>query len=236
MKYMGSKARIAKHILPIILKDRKDGQWYVEPFVGGANVIDKVDGNRIGCDINPYLIAILQHCEQQKSNELADKISEEEYNHIKNNKDSYSLVHVAHCGFNATFGAKWFGGYARARKSTGYDRDVICGKNNLVKQMPALKGVYFISCSYDGLDVHPESIIYCDPPYEGTTKYKDDFDHDKFWQWCREKCEEGHRVFVSEYNAPDDFVCVWSGELSVTVQKSGTKKATERLFVHKSQV
>ena len=35
MKYMGSKARIANEILPIILKDRKDGQFYVEPFVGG---------------------------------------------------------------------------------------------------------------------------------------------------------------------------------------------------------
>lgn len=29
MKYMGSKERIAKHILPIILKDRKPEQWYV---------------------------------------------------------------------------------------------------------------------------------------------------------------------------------------------------------------
>lgn len=48
MKYMGSKARHAKELLPIILKDRKPGQWYVEPFVGGANMIDKVDGNRIG--------------------------------------------------------------------------------------------------------------------------------------------------------------------------------------------
>lgn len=236
MKYMGSKARIAKHILPIILKDRKDGQWYVEPFVGGANVIDKVDGNRIGADLNPYLIAILRHCEQQKSNDLADNISEEEYNHIKNNKGEYSQVEVAHCGFNATFGSKWFGGYARPRKATGYDRDVICGKNSLVKQMPLLKGVKFKNCGYSELDIPPQSIIYCDPPYAGTTKYKDDFDHDKFWQWCRERCEEGHRVFASEYIAPDDFVCVWSGELSVTVQKSGTKKATERLFVHKSQI
>lgn len=59
MKYMGSKARIAKHILPIILKDRKEDQWYVEPFVGGANMIDKVDGNRIGSDLNKPLVACL---------------------------------------------------------------------------------------------------------------------------------------------------------------------------------
>lgn len=36
MKYMGSKARHAKELLPIILANRKQGQWYVEPFVGGA--------------------------------------------------------------------------------------------------------------------------------------------------------------------------------------------------------
>ena len=46
MVYMGSKNRIAKEILPIILKDRVKGQWYVEPFVGGCNMIDKVgNGN-----------------------------------------------------------------------------------------------------------------------------------------------------------------------------------------------
>ena len=42
MKYMGSKTRFAKHLLPIILKDRIKGQYYVEPFAGGMNMIDKV--------------------------------------------------------------------------------------------------------------------------------------------------------------------------------------------------
>lgn len=55
MKYMGSKARVAKHILPIILKDRKPDQPYVEPMVGGANSIDKVDGIRIGGELNEYI-------------------------------------------------------------------------------------------------------------------------------------------------------------------------------------
>lgn len=38
---MGSKRRIAKDILPIILENRKENQFYVEPFVGGCNLIDK---------------------------------------------------------------------------------------------------------------------------------------------------------------------------------------------------
>jgi DNA adenine methylase len=35
MKYMGSKNRIAKEILPIMLKERGQRTW-VEPFVGGG--------------------------------------------------------------------------------------------------------------------------------------------------------------------------------------------------------
>lgn len=49
MKYMGSKARIAKYILPIIIKDRKENQWYVEPFVGGYNSVFG-DGTQVGID------------------------------------------------------------------------------------------------------------------------------------------------------------------------------------------
>ena len=58
MKYMGSKARIAKEILPIILKGRTPGQWYVEPFCGGLNTICLVDGNRLANDKNKELIAM----------------------------------------------------------------------------------------------------------------------------------------------------------------------------------
>ena len=234
---MGSKNRIAKHILPIILKDRKDGQWYVETMVGGANTIDKVEGNRIGADSNKYLISLLQHCEKGLSSELPNKISEEEYNHIKNNFNQYEDHLIAHCGFNATFGAKWFGGYARARKVTGYDRDVICGKNSLIKASGALKGVFFKCSSYFDLIIPKNSIIYCDPPYAGTTKYKDKFDSDRLWAWCRAKAKSGHKVFISEYNAPADFVCIWQQELKVSVAKEGKQKtAVERLFVHESQV
>ncbi|NRB83319.1 MAG: hypothetical protein HRU49_06050 [Winogradskyella sp.] len=50
MKYMGSKARFAKDLLPIILKDRKPNQVYLEPFAGGMNMTDKVDGMRIAND------------------------------------------------------------------------------------------------------------------------------------------------------------------------------------------
>lgn len=48
-----------------MLEHRKEGQWWVEPFVGGGNMIDKVTGNRIGADNNKYLIALLKEMQLQ---------------------------------------------------------------------------------------------------------------------------------------------------------------------------
>ena len=76
MKYMGSKNRISKEILPIMLKQRGDRTW-VEPFVGGANMIDKVDGTRIGADLNEYVISLFTGV--QNGFIPPNEISEQEY-------------------------------------------------------------------------------------------------------------------------------------------------------------
>ena len=62
MKYIGSKNRISKDIAPILQKciDNNQSQVYIEPFVGGANMIDKIKCNiKIGLDIHRELIALL---------------------------------------------------------------------------------------------------------------------------------------------------------------------------------
>ena len=62
MVYMGSKNRLAKDLLPIITAELKPNQWYVEPFVGGCNMIDKVNHPlKLGSDSNEYLIALLKY-------------------------------------------------------------------------------------------------------------------------------------------------------------------------------
>ena len=52
MKYMGSKARFVNEILPIILKDRKENQWFVDLFCGGCSIAQEVDGKVIANDKN----------------------------------------------------------------------------------------------------------------------------------------------------------------------------------------
>lgn len=231
MKYMGSKNRIAKDILPIILKDRKPNQWYVEPFVGGANLIDKVDGNRIGNDVNTYLICLLESL--SKGWVPPKNVSEELYNRIKDNISEFDPELVGYIGFQLSFGSKWFGGYRRDSKGIrNYSHEA---QRNVLSQSHKLKDIIFYTTNYNQFYIPEQSIIYCDPPYENTVSYKDKFNHTEFWQWCRDMSNKGHTVYVSEYNSPDDFKCIWEKQIKNTLDSTRTFSAVERLFVHESQ-
>lgn len=229
MKYMGSKNRIAKYILPIILKDRKEGQWYVEPFVGGANLIDKVDGNRLGADTNMYLIRAIESIRDNLTELPKDntEFTEEMYKELRNSEE---YKHKGYAGFALSYSGKWLGGWCRdGAGKRDYVREAY---RNAEKQSHNLQGLHLMTSDYQSLDIPDNSIIYCDPPYANTTKYKDgDFNHELFFEWCREKAKQGHTVFISEYNAPDDFTCVWEKEVNSSLTKdTGAKKATEKLF------
>jgi DNA adenine methylase len=233
MKYLGSKNRISKYILPIILEGRTNGQYYVEPFVGGGNTIDKVGGNRIGSDSNKYMIAL--HKALQNGWIPPKNVSKEEYLHLKDNRDDYPLEMVGYFATQLVFGSVWFGSYRRDNKGNrDYDIEAY---NNVMKQQPNLTDVEFVCCSYECLDIPPNSLIYCDPPYRGARPYIGDnkINHNMFWDWCRKASNEGHQVFISEYNAPDDFECVWEKEISSSGNGITDKKlrATEKLFIIK---
>ncbi len=83
---MGSKNKIAKYLLPIMSRVRGNRVW-VEPFVGGANLIDKVNSKRIGNNIHPYLIALLKSL--QIGWAPPTNISKEKYYDIKNPPNRY---------------------------------------------------------------------------------------------------------------------------------------------------
>lgn len=225
MKYMWSKNRIAKYLLPIILKDRKPNQWYVEPLVWGANMIDKVEGNRIGADINPYNILLFTWIQKWKI--PPDNVTEEEYKQAQKTKNMDFLT--AFIWYWCSYSWKWFGWYARWNNTKWEPRNYCLeSKKNILKQKQWIEWIKFIHSSYQDLEIPKESIIYCDIPYKGTTKYKTGwFDYEHFYNWCREKKKEGHTIFISEYNMPDDFKCVWQQELTNNLNN---KKATEKLF------
>lgn len=231
MKYMGSKRRIAKELLAIMLPHIERSGVYVEPFVGGANMIEHVPDRfvRIGADVNNYLIATFKHMQDRGVD--FPHVGEELYQSIRKNKEAYPDWLVGYAGFSLSFGGKWWGGYRRDKAGVrNYENE---SQQNLKSQQPLLEGVEWFCCSYLDLEIPDNSVIYCDPPYKGTTGYKDKFDHEAFYDWCRSMASRGHVVFVSEYQMPDDFQCVWSKEIcsSLTPENTGGKKGVERLFV-----
>lgn len=238
MVYMGSKSRIAGQLVPIIQSFiTEDIEMYWEPFVGGANVIDKIVAPcRTGSDINDYLIALLQHV--QSGGTLPEDIGEELYQDIKQNIFDYEPYMVGAAGLLCTYATKWFGGYARSFKSDGATPRMHYQETlrSLMKQAPHLEGINFVCKNYSSiLYVNPKTVIYCDPPYKNATKYKTKFDYDLFYEWLNSMAQK-HVVLLSEYTAPPlDVELLWEHKNSVnfTSNRSTKQDRIEKLFLIK---
>ncbi len=234
MKYVGSKNRLSKYLAPIIQGFIESAQaiTYIEPFVGGCNMIDKIKcRSRIGGDIHKYLIALWKAL--QDGRVPPDTISEGEYIRVRDNKSRCTDSYVGLVGFCATYGSKWFGGYAR-----GFKEDKVTPRDipaeairNIMRQVPKIQDVEFHHCNYWQFLANGRTVIYCDPPYQAPTKYSgtSEFDYKEFWCWCRESSRLG-TVLVSEYNAPDDFECIWQKEHKTSLDTHRHHNRTEKLF------
>lgn len=225
MRYLGGKTRLAPWLLPI-LENARDSleQWYIEPFCGGCNVIDKMEGKRIGIDSNRWVIAMWKAL--QNGWIPPKNITNEQYNLINNNKEKYKVHVVGFVGINSSFGGKWWGGYARSRTSNrNYTEQ---GHNVVLSQIATMKDVKFHCLDTLKIKDFPaRSLIYCDPPYEGTTKYKDAVDSKLFWEWIEMMYKRGHKVFVSEKQAPIEWKCVMEKQ---TNNNLNSKILVERLW------
>lgn len=238
IKYVGSKARIAKDIVPIIQKCIDDNgiELYVEPFVGGGgNTLSEVKcKSRFAYDKNFYLIDFWKAL--QSGWQIQDEpMSKELYDDIHQNKDKYPGHIVALAGFCATYNAKWFGGYAgivhtKAGTVRNYYAEAV---RNVIKQVPVIQDVKFVCSDYRDIQVPKGGFIYCDPPYNGTTGYQDSINYNHYWNWVRNISKDNY-VVCSEYEAPDDFECIWSKDLTTTLDNASRSKSTERLFTYKN--
>lgn len=229
---MGSKNRIAKYLLPIMLEEAKNNNitTWVEPFVGGANMIDKVpkEFKRVGYDINPHLTTALIDIRDNVSI-LPNELSETNYKLIKGTEAKSINSWLR---FVCSFGGKFDNGYAREK---GSDDTTFCGygKRNALKQSPNIQNIEFICNSFENLSFE-NSLIYCDPPYKGTTSYKTNpFPYEKFYEWCKDMKLKGNLVFISEYEMPSEFKEIWKGEIKTnfsSTRKKATHNAIEKLF------
>lgn len=66
-------------------------------------------------------------------------------------------------------------------------------------------------------------IVYCDPPYRGTTDYEEQINYAEFYDWCYYlKYNKDCNVFI--------FVCIAEKEKRVSVNDKKTTVRTERLY------
>lgn len=230
MRYMGGKAKIAKMITDYLRLCRKPNQVFVEPFLGGCNILPLIDGERIAGDINKSVSMCFEAISVGWI--PPENVSEEEYLEFRNAKDSALRGFV---GMACSFGGKFFGGYARELNRNF----ALNGMKWAVDNAPFLADVKF----HHGLDyselveLSPNgSMIYCDPPYLKTTGYGIDFDHEKFWNWCRENSEK-YDIYISEYSAPDDFECLLeiSKRLGLRNKRGTQTVSIEKLFRYRGK-
>lgn len=235
MRYIGSKRLLAKKIIPQMVLDLQRADTYIEPFIGGCNMIDKINHQkRIGNDINHYIIAMWQAL--QNGWLPPDEWTREQYHDLKSNPDKYPDEVVGFVGTGCSYSGDWFGGYANSLDARGNPRNYCAeSKRNVLKQIQTLNTVEFCSHDYSELYIPYNSLVYCDPPYKAVKYYnycKEKFDSDIFWQWCLDVAKSGSIVYVSEYEAPEipGIELVWEGETKVYANVDKVKTAVERLY------
>lgn len=225
MHYFGGKQRISKDLSVFLNAQLKNNQPFVDLFCGSCNIISKIDDNRlrIANDKHYYLIEMWKAL--QNGWDMPDKITEEEYNYIKNNKDKNSAL-TGFVGFGCSYSGKWFGGYCRDNTNRNY---CLNAKNSNLKILPKIKDVIFYNLDYKNVSIPIGSLVYCDIPYKNTTSYckneVGEFNHEEFYQWVRDNSDK-YDIYISEYkkNVPDDFEIVWEKNSKKDIRNKNNKR------------
>lgn len=89
--------------------------------------------------------------------------------------------------------------------------------------------------SYNEIEIRPNSLIYCDIPYENTAEYvAGSFNHRAFYDWASEQTE---LVVISSYDVSDDrFMRVINLKKRQQLSPNGRKSMGEGLFIAKDRL
>ncbi len=225
MRYMGGKTRIAKQIAAVIDQYREPGQLVWDAFCGGLSVSVALSekGPVLSSDANQSLIALYKAV--QNGWVPPTKVSREDYELAKtlpNNDPLKALI-----GFGSSFGGKWFAGYAG-----GLNGKLTYAQLAARNVQKSVKACHRFECMDFLLEQVSDNynLIYCDPPYVGTTGYSavGKFNHDIFYEKCQQWSKHA-TLFVSEYTLPFG-ECVWKRSAKGTLGIDHGVPATEKLF------
>jgi DNA adenine methylase len=240
LKYLGGKTRLAKQIAYHV---QPAGPWW-EPFCGGlscSKALAHYYPVGLLSDVSVPLISLYQAVRSGWN--PPRHLTREEHARAKYLPDTDPLKGFA--GFACSYAGNFFAGYVGIQKvyskshPNGMNQDPIrhASKSLLLD----CRGGLLEECKFttaDFLSVRPEQgrfeSIYCDPPYEGTTKYRGtpEFDHEKLWVRCKHWAILGTRVFVSELSCPIEHEVVFEKSYEARCGYKGQKNGhkTEKLF------
>ncbi len=222
MQYLGGKHRLAKGICAILERHRRPGSRFVDVFCGGLSITAGMTGPRLANDGCAPLINLYR---AWLDGWRPGPIDEDRYAELKERQDPDD-PHTAFAGFGLSFGGKWFGGFAR--NSRGYDYAGAASRS-IDRKLKKCSDVKFSTGDFLSVEIFDGDLVYCDPPYQGTTKYGyfDSFDYEAFKASAERWSELGADVFVSEYRAPDSWKEVGSWKRST----SQLATSEDRLFL-----
>jgi DNA adenine methylase len=245
--YHGGKQRIGREIATIIhevstMMERDYGfkiKGYCEPFCGMLGVYQHIPElfashrpklqYKAG-DTNESVIKMWKEAQKGWIPPSSTLLTKKNYDKLKNStKASADKGFVGHM---CTFRGIYFGGYFNHKKSK-----IKTNSDNVIRISNIIKNVKLSSCVYTRFSDLRGYVIYCDPPYNNSeqryyneSSKKREFNNFEFWNWCRE-ISRYNLVFVSEYNAPSDFVRLWSKTSLITGIGKGSCKRIESLFL-----
>ena len=235
MAYVGGKGKCPKEFIQILQNeiDKNPSATYLEPFCGYLHVTKKLD-------FGPERKVIISDYKEDLVHLLTGiglgwgyKKFITSDDHLKS-KNAFPSFERGLIRFSSSYCGNFQSGYVN------YSFDIHNGilrsfseenTNHYERISPVIQRSDVYHCSF--ADWKPKGcIIYCDPPYRGTTDYDTEFDYRQFdsvvSEWAKTNI-----VFISEYTSPEveGIKEVFAFEKYVTLSSnSSTDKRIEKLF------
>lgn len=161
------------------------------------------------------------------------RLTREQYAELQAREDHLDPL-TAFAGVFCSHGGKWFGGYVADDDRWDSETSRVAAaraRECLIEMKPLLEAIE-LRCGNCFDDPAPRTLVYFDPPYEGTEGYPGapPFDRAAFWRRA-EEISRWAPVVVSEFTAPPGWVCIWARRVGYKgLMKPGAR--VERLWMH----
>lgn len=101
-----------------------------------------------------------------------------------------------------------------------------------LQRLQSLERLKTYNGDYQAVKIPEGAIIYCDIPYtcsDRKARYGVHFDYDRFYKWANEQ----ENIFISEYDMPDNFICIAEKKKTVLCGNTNGKYANEKIFTNR---